>query len=133
RRPRPRRAVAWRAMDDLTEAPRLAAATDMMIAEAREYVGLHRYDGVIQDLSPAGVRAGLARLGGQPLDDPHDEAHLATFEQYLRACYGELELHRRNPLLHAAGLDVSSYDRAYAPEQERAAAKRRHLASWPDA
>ncbi|MFL6138113.1 MAG: DUF885 family protein [Frankiaceae bacterium] len=116
-------------MDD----PRLRATCDLMIPEAREYVGLHDYDGIVQDLSQSGVRAALDRLGGPPLDDPHDEAQLATFEEHLRVTYRELELHRRNPLIHAANLDVSGYDRAYAPEPERAAAKRRHLAAWPDA
>ena len=46
---------------------------------SREEAGLHRYDGVVQDLSTAaGVAAGLARLGvGDLPPDPHDAAHLA--------------------------------------------------------
>ena len=32
-----------------------------------------------------------------------------------------------------AALDVSCYDREYAPAEERAEARRRHLAAWPDA
>jgi hypothetical protein len=105
----------------------------MFLAELREGSGLHEYDGKIQDLSPDGVRAGMARLGGTPLDDSHDEAHLAAFEDHTRLVYGELELHRRLPSVHHANFDLSCYDRAYAPESERAAAKRTHLALWPDA
>ena len=70
-------------MNDL--APRLRAVCDLDIAEIREYSGRHEYDGVIQDLSPDGVRKGLARLAeaagaGEDLEDAHDEAHLAAFE-----------------------------------------------------
>jgi len=112
---------------------RLRAICDLFAASAREYVGLHDYDGRVEDLSPAGVRAGLARLGGPPQPDPHDEAHLATFERLATLELGELELHRSNPLYHIAALDVSCYDREYAPAAERADARRRHLAAWPDA
>lgn len=109
-----------------------------MVAGAREEAGLHDYDGHIQDLSPEGVRQGLRRLEEQSLDgdrlsDPHDEAHLAAFEDSMRVVYGELELHRRNPLLHLEALDLAAYDRGYAPADERAAARRAHLALWPDA
>jgi hypothetical protein len=112
---------------------RLRALCDLAVSGVRENAGLHEYDGRIQDLSPDGVRAGLARLGGEPLPDPHDEAHLATFEVLARLELGELELHRRNPLLHIAELDLSCYDRDYAPAEVRAEARRRHLAAWPDA
>jgi hypothetical protein len=112
---------------------RLRALCDLSMGSAREYVGRHEYDGRIEDLSPEGVRAGLARLGGPPLDDAHDEAHLAAFERLARLELGELELHRVNPLYHVAALDVSSYDREYAPAAERAEARRRHLAAWPEA
>ncbi len=113
--------------------PRLRAICDLIVPTAREGIGLHAYDGVVGDLSPAGVRAGLARLGGAPLADPHDEAHLATVEASLRVELGELEEHRRNPLLHISNLDLANYDRAYAPPEERAAGRRAHLACWPDA
>jgi hypothetical protein len=113
--------------------PRLLALCDLMVPEAREYVGLHHYDGVVQDLSPAAVRDRLGRLGGPPLDDPHDEAHVTTFENLMRVLYGELEVHRSNPLAHLDNLDTSGYDREYAPAADRTAAKRRHLAGWPDA
>jgi len=100
---------------------------------ARENAGLHEYDGRVADLSPDGVKACLAGLGGPPLDDAHDEAHLTAFEGYLRVVFDELALHRRNPRLLLANLDVSSYAREYAPAHERAEALRRHVAGWPDA
>jgi hypothetical protein len=112
---------------------RLRAVCDLNVGELREAAGLHEYDGLIQDLSPHGVRAALAKLGGPPLDDPHDEAHLRAFEANARLTFETLELHRSNPGLHLANLDVSCYDREYAPADERAVAKRAHIASWPDA
>jgi len=116
---------------------RLRALCDLSMGSAREYVGRHEYDGRVEDLSPGGVRAALARLGGPaPVNrehGPHDEAQLAAFERLARLELGELELHRANPLYHIAALDVSSYDREYAPAAERAEARRRHLAAWPDA
>jgi hypothetical protein len=120
-------------MDDLT--PRLRAVCDMDVAEEREYSGRHEYDGVIQDLSRDGVRAALARLGNgsRPVDDPHDEAHLATFENAARIRFGDLELHRRNPILILSALDLACYDKDYAPQQQRDEARRAHLAGWPPA
>ena len=123
-------------MDDLT--PRLRSVCDLDIAEMREFSGRHEYDGKIQDLSPGGVRAGLARVAdasasGQALDDSHDEAHLATFEGAARVRLGDLEMHRRNPILHMAGLDLACYDREYAPQQQRDEARLAHLAGWPAA
>jgi len=81
-------------MEDLS--PRLRAVCDLHAAEVREASGRHEYDGRIQDLSPDGVRSGLARLeqaraGGGPLDDPHDEAHLTAFENLVRVEFGELD------------------------------------------
>src|SRR3954467_6095692 len=114
--------------------PRWQAVCDLQVGEAREYAGLHEYDGVLQDLSPSGVAAGLARLGQGPAEpDPHDEAHLAAFEAGMRTSYAVVEEHRRNPLVHLGNLDLSCYDREYAPADERADARRRHLAGWPDA
>lgn len=114
--------------------PRLRAVADLIVAEAREGAGRHEYDGQIQDLSPDGVRAGLARLGeGAAPADPHDAEHLRVFEQSLRFQFGELELHRKNPMVHLSNLDLACYDRDYGPEEERAAAKAAHLALWPDA
>jgi hypothetical protein len=113
--------------------PRLAAVCDLSVASVREWAGLHMYDGVVQDLSPAGVSAGLTRLGGPPLEDAHDEAHLAAFESGLRVAFDEVGMHRRNPLVHLQGLDLACYDRTYAPADQRADGRRRHLAAWPDA
>src|SRR6266567_170101 len=113
---------------------RIHALCDLAVAAVREYVGLHdEYDGRLQDLSVQGVRAGLARLGGPPLEGPLDDAYVAAHERAMRVELGELELHRRNPLYHVAGLDLSCYDRDYAPAEQRAEARRRHLAAWPGA
>src|SRR6266487_5148937 len=91
---------------------RLHALCDLAVSSMREYVGLHDdYDGRVQDLSVEGVRAGLARLGGPPLGDPLDDAYVAAHERAMRVELGELELHRRNPLYHVGGLDLSCYDR----------------------
>nr|BFE86329.1 hypothetical protein GCM10020093_089300 [Planobispora longispora] len=80
------------------------------------------------------MRAGLAALGRGPLpEDPCDAAHLEVFEEAARVRYGELELHRRSPMAHLDNLDLACYDREYAPEPERAAARLAHLARWPEA
>jgi uncharacterized protein (DUF885 family) len=114
--------------------PRVTALADLSAPIVREYVGLHdAYDGRIADLSPSGVGAALGRLGGPPLSDPHDEAHLAAFEHAAGVWFGELEAHRRNPVPHLVNLDLACYDREYAPAEQRAAAKRQHLAHWPAA
>lgn len=113
---------------------RLRAVCDMAVADSREMAGRHEYDGMIQDLSPEGVRAGLAALGKGALpDDPHDAAHLGIFEVATRVRFGELELHRRSPLEHLGNLDLATYDREYAPAAERSAARLAHLARWPEA
>jgi hypothetical protein len=116
--------------------PRVRAVCDLDVAEMREYSGRHEYDGKPQDLSPAGVRAGLARLAqaqasGERLADAYDEAQLAAAEEKQRVVYAELELHRRNPLMHLGELDLACYDRDYAPQAERDAARAEHLAAWP--
>ena len=121
-------------MDELE--PRVRAICDLNVAEAREYGGRHEYDGVPQDLSPDGVAAGLARLAsarqsGAAQEDPHDEAHLSAFEDLQRVVYGDLELHRSNPMYHLGELDLACYDKDYAPEAERYAARAAHLAAWP--
>ncbi|MFF8765251.1 DUF885 family protein [Nocardiopsis dassonvillei] len=110
---------------------RLRRLADLRPRNMREGSGMHEYDGKAADLSPEGVREALAGLGGEPLDDPHDEAHLAAFENALRYELGELQLHRANPLYHVNELDLSGYDRAYAPRAERDAARVAHLAEWP--
>jgi hypothetical protein len=123
-------------MDDLI--PRLRAVCDLDVAETREFSGRHEYDGTVQDLSRDGVRAGLARMAeaaaaGPRLGDPHDEAHLATFENAARVAFGDLEVNRHNPLPHMFGLDLSCYDREYAAPAERRSAREAHLAAWPEA
>ena len=121
-------------MEDLD--PRVRAVCDMGVAEAREYAGRHEYDGIPQDLSPAGVTAGLAKLeaarkDGPAQPDPHDEAHLRAFEGLRRVVFADLELHRRNPLFYLGELDLVCYDKDYAPASERDAARTAHLAAWP--
>jgi hypothetical protein len=116
--------------------PRVRAVCDLDVSEVREYAGRHEYDGKPQDLSPAGVRAGLARLAaarasGKRVADAHDEAHLAAAEEQKRVVYAELEMHRRNPILHLGELDLACYDRDYAPQEQRDAARAEHLAAWP--
>jgi hypothetical protein len=113
--------------------PRLRALCDLAVAESREGAGRHEYDGQVQDLSPGGVRRGLAALGGDPLPDPYDEALVCAQEAAHRAFFGALRLHRRNPLPHLGNLDVSGYDREYAPAEQRAEARTRHLSAWPAA
>ena len=121
-------------MDELDS--RVRAICDLNVAEAREYGGRHEYDGVPQDLSPDGVAAGLSRLAsarqsGPAREDPHDEAHLRAFEELQQVMYGDLELHRSNPMYHLGELDLACYDKDYAPETERYAARAAHLAAWP--
>jgi hypothetical protein len=116
--------------------PRLRAVCDLDIAIVREYGGRHEYDGKPQDLSPDGVRAGLARLaaardGGERCADPHDEAHLTATEDLRQVTFADLQLHRRNPMVHLVELELATYDRDYAPMAERAAAWAEHLAAWP--
>lgn len=120
----------------MTHAPgaRVRAALDLDVARAREYVGLHTYDGRVQDLSPGGVTAALAALGTGPLPrDPFDAAVTEIHEDGLRARFAEAQVHRRDPLLHVGAMDLACYDREYAPAEERRRARERHLAAWPAA
>jgi len=126
--------VPLRAMNDLH--PRVRAVCDLNVAEAREGGGRHEYDGRPQDLSPDGVARGLARLAaarsaGPVIEDAHDEAHLRAFEDLQRVVYGDLELHRRNPMFLLGELDLTCYDKDYAAEADRRAARAAHLAAWP--
>ena len=116
---------------------RLKAVWDLDIPEIREYAGVHDYDGAVMDLSPSGVTRALEQLGPsgveERLSDPHDESHLQAFEQGLLTSAAVAETHRWNPLPHLFNLDVSCYDREYAPEADRRAARRAHLSRWPEA
>jgi len=123
-------------MDDLT--PRLRAVCDLDVATVREQAGRHEYDGQIQDLSPDGVRRGLAGLAaagaaGAPEPDPHDEAHITAAARAIRVSLGDLKLHRSNPLVHLSAMDLACYDREYAPAAQRSAARMAQLRGWPDA
>jgi hypothetical protein len=112
---------------------RLRAVTDLLVAEVRDTAGRHEYDGVTPDLSPDAVRAGVSQLGGPPLTDAHDERHLSSVERRLRVELEQVELHRRSPRQLLSALDLSVYDRPYAPPDQRADARARHLAAWPAA
>ena len=115
---------------------RLRAVWDVMVPVIRELAGVHEYDGVVMDLSPSGRKAALARLGpaspGERLADRHDESHLRAAEQAARA-EAEAEVLQWNPLPHIENLDLSCYDREYAPEPQRRRAREAHLARWPEA
>src|SRR5450759_1045925 len=87
---------------------RLRAVCDLMVPEAREFAGLHDYDGQVQDLSPDSVRRGLPpSVTARRWRIHPTEAHPAAFEQLHRAGLDELELHRRNVLPHLANLDLA--------------------------
>jgi hypothetical protein len=120
-------------MDDLS--PRLRAVCDLQVPESREYSGRHEYDGKVQDLSVMGVRRSLTTLAtvadDTPLADPYDEAQLRALIRRTQAEYRDLELHRSNPAYHLFNLDLACYDRDYAPQEDRDAARREHLAAWP--
>ncbi len=113
---------------------RVRAVWDMTVPETREFAGVHAYDGLLMDMSPEGVSAGLARLRNGPAEhNAHDEAHLAATEDGLDATYGIAEMHRWNPIVHLENLDLACYDRSYAPPEARSAAKAEHIAKWPEA
>ena len=116
--------------------PRVRAVCDLDVSEVREYAGRHEYDGKPQDLSPAGVRAGLARLaaaraGGEAAAGP---ARRGSPDRGRGAEAGHLRRARAappEPDLHLGELDLACYDRDYAPQAERDAARAEHLAAWP--
>jgi hypothetical protein len=115
---------------------RLKAIWDVNVPVIRELAGVHEYDGVVMDLSPGGRKAALERLGsaspGERLADRHDESHLRAAEQAARA-EAEAEILQWNPLPHIQNLDLSCYDREYAPGPQRRRAREAHLARWPEA
>lgn len=112
---------------------RLRAACQLFMPSVREEGGRHEYDGQLYDLSPDGVQRALAALGGDAYDDPHDDRHVSSFEALAQTWFGTLEVHRWNPDLHMRNLNLVHYEREYAPAAERAAARREHLARWPEA
>ena len=112
---------------------RLHAVCEMFMPSVREEGGVHDYDGMISDLSRSGVQRSLAALGGAEYPDPLDEAHVSSFENFARTWFGDLEFHRWNPDVHLRNLNLMTYERGYAPAAERAAARNRHLALWPEA
>ena len=115
---------------------RLKAVWDVNVPVIRELAGVHEYDGVVMDLSPGGRKAALERLGpaspGERLADRHDESHLSAAERAAHAEAGAGIL-QWNPLPHIQNLDLSCYDREYAPEPQRRRAREAHLAQWPGA
>lgn len=126
------RSPAPRQIDALP--PRLRALTDLVPGSMREMVGMHEYDGVAADLSPEGVESGMRRLDTEATrsyGDTHDEAHSTAFEDGLRLSNLELEEYRSNPLMHVSEMDLSGYDREYAPREQRDRARAEHLRRWP--
>ncbi|MEO8329290.1 MAG: DUF885 family protein, partial [Candidatus Nanopelagicales bacterium] len=117
--------------------PRLRAVLDLMIPTAREEAGRHEYDGRIQDLSIDGVQHSLDSISKptdpSPLTDAHDDAHLVAFERGVQIEFGDLAVHRSNPLVHLSNLELTCYERDYAPADERSRSLQSHLAAWPDA
>ena len=121
-------------MDELDR--RVRAMCDLNVAHAREEGGRHEYDGLAQDLSRRGVTSGLARLAaargnGAAEADPHDEAHLRAFEDRQEVIFGDLGLHRRNPMFLLDELDLSGYDKEYAPARGAGRGARRAPGPWP--
>ena len=121
--------------DDLT--PRLRALCDLQMAGVREYSGRHEYDGWVQDLSRAGVTAGLGELAGAARGDAAGRrlrrGRAGGAIRAAQVAFGEIELHRRDPGIHLGNLDLADYDRDYAPAAERDRARAAHLAAWPQA
>lgn len=124
---------------------RLRAVLDASVPAARNDAGRHEYDGRPQDLSEAGIRRALSAITsaahpsapqpdrpGTPARDALDEATLQAFEYALSLRFGDLQMHRRGPYLHIDNLDLSGYENDYAPQAERARARRDHLDAWPD-
>jgi Bacterial protein of unknown function (DUF885) len=107
-------------------------------------LGLHAYDGLVDDLSPAALagraaerRRHLAELAAATTDDPQeadDRDHLALHLAEEELLLARREEARRNPVWATRVLQVTPYlDGAPATRERRAAALRRHLEQVPDA
>jgi uncharacterized protein (DUF885 family) len=121
----------------------LDAALAAFPSQGRD-LGLHAYDGQVDDLSPAALaaraterRRHLAELAAMAPSD-HQEAddrdQLALYLAEEELLLARREEARRDPMWASRVLGVNSYlDGAPATEQERAGALRRHLEQVPDA
>ena len=107
------------------------------------YVGDHRFDGVVGDLSRTAIRARVAEIDRDlstigavmGLDPGHaiDRRALVAQLEAARFELTELRLPFREPMFYAgpSELDVSFYvKRPYAPLEDRFAALRRHLLGY---
>jgi Bacterial protein of unknown function (DUF885) len=127
--------------------PRLDAILDATLAafpsQGRD-LGLHAYDGLVDDLSPAALaaraaerRRHLAELAAMTAGDDQeadDRDHLALYLAEEELLLARREEARRDPVWATRVLQVASYvDGPPATRAERAAALRRHLEQVPDA
>lgn len=113
---------------------RLSNVHQFIVPTLREMAGLHDlYDAVAVDLSPSSVDKMLLTLGtgDTPNLDEIESAQLGNYEEGLRFEYRDLSVHRSNPFVHIDNLDVSCYDREYAPVEQRTESKVKHLDLWP--
>src|SRR5256884_7375685 len=107
------------------------------------YMGDHRFDGVVGDLSKTAIRARVSEIdrqlstvgAAQRLDRGQaiDQRALVAQLEAARFELTELRLPFREPMFYAGAgeLDVSSYlKRPYAPLGDRLAALRRHLLAY---
>ena len=80
----------------------------------------------------AALAASVAADG--PLADDYDEAQLSAFIRRTQVEYGELELHRSNPIYHLGNLDLGSTTTATTrPRADRDQARRADAAASPAA
>ena len=127
------------------------AATEQQVIEGffrfspthARYVGNHRFDGVVGDLSKNAIRARVAEIDqqlstigdvpGLNPDQSIDRRALVAQLQAARFELTELRLPFREPMFYAgpSELDISFYlKRPYAPLGDRLSALRRHLGGY---
>jgi len=127
------------------------AATEKQVIESffrfspthARYMGDHRFDGVVGDLSKSAIRARVAEIDqqlstidaarGLNADQSIDRRALVAQLQAARFELTELRLPFREPMFYAgpSELDVSFYlKRPYAPLGDRLSALRRHLLGY---